>query len=1014
MRKFWVISLVFCLALFSHFSNYTKVEGQDLPRGGNEAYFINSTNNLFDALERSYISVLENSGGEKASQETKDNVKAFQDHLNGMRTSYQDAFSKTLNSNNSSFIDSHIEALKAVTAYKDNPNNTRLMKYQNQQNPLWSAYIQFGNQLKLLFIEAGKIRSGADINSDEVNQTDPSTIENATKGNTNPVTSRTTKPPECSILGEESIASCIESGVAWIIKVTLLQIAGFFLWLAGNLLNLSVGEGIFNFAKWSPSYLYETWLIFRQIISVFVVLGVVWLGIMYMIGRDEKFGRYVAWTILFALFVNFSYPVTRFVTDISNKIAATVYVEALGVDLEGRDSAGAQIMARLGMQEFIGGASKSPDLNNYNNLKDISNVPGALMAVIFIFYAAWVLFMFSLMLVSRTLIISLSIIASPLMFVDSVVPQLGKAASKLRGLFMEQLFVAPVFMIMLALSLKFFEVFGGKNSITGVSNLASAGSVPVFFNMLFMLLMLHITYKVTKSLSGEIGNTVTGYLSKGLGLVAGAGLGAGAGLALRAGLGRAALAARESSWMKNSQDTLIGRGARSITNSLANSSFDVRNSRLVSKGMGMSGIPLGKGGASKGFERDLQNKLKDRRERFEQIEQVYKKDIFDKDGKLVHRKGDINMEGEVAANRFISRSGGVMFDKDKVREELKLSQEKVNNSVFKDVESASSDYLKQYNNAKEENKVAVFNNLKSQLESIQKNGGGEGVTGRALDQTLRDIAESKQKEAKTLQEKVISEFEIYKTLPEEKKATYIAKQSGNVKSIMEKLKDRGDYMTESELKDYVEGQTRNTLNLKDYETTYKKLDESKKLVEKNMTPPTQTQNIDYDTPTLLRNNPDKFTEIQRGKTETAPPNSYPSYQANTPVQNINSQPQIINNTTVNNTTNINQTPNISSFDILNDDLRSFLGSTRTAQEKVGVMNKKIDESISSIRAQNTREAEKIDSLRSEVDNISQRPNNVVNINPANDPTRPTTPGGAAVLPQEYEDGSQSNTLKKAA
>ena len=55
--------------------------------------------------------------------------------------------------------------------------------------------------------------------------------------------------------------------------------------------------------------------------------------------------------------------------------------------------------------------------------------------------------------------LSFIIVASPLLFVDAVIPKLGEQAQRLRKIFFEQLTVSVVFMIMLYLSIAMTKVF---------------------------------------------------------------------------------------------------------------------------------------------------------------------------------------------------------------------------------------------------------------------------------------------------------------------------------------------------------------------------------------------------------------------------------------------------------------------------------------------------------------------------------------------------------------------------
>jgi hypothetical protein len=464
---------------------------------------------------------------------------------------------------------------------------------------------------------------------------------------------------ECSALGNNSVANCLDAGLTWIIKTWFLQLAGFLVWLSANMLNLSIQIGILNFADWSPKSLYDIWLVVRQITSLFVVFAGLWLGAMWIIGKDDKFKKYIPWVVIFALFINFSYPLTRVVIDVSNAISLNIYSSAVGTKAltgAGADTAGALIMERMGLQGLALSATSGKSAQYTDVIASISSTPGALLAIIFILYAAYVFFMAAALIMARTAILALLIVASPLLFVDSMIPKLGEYAAKMRELFFSQLVVAPVFMLMLALTLKFLEVFGTSSgdytgpiatSAGSFATLAGSGekTLTTFFSIIMMIIMLHIMLKVTKKVSGDVGQFATKYMGMAGGMALGVASG-GTGLLARASIGRGAAALRESSWIKNNQDSFLGRSAYNMSNSLANSTFDARNTDIVGKNMGKIGMGMGTGNKL-GYDQALKATVDDRVARYGRI-------------KTENDDGTINMAGARAKQRFYS-TGGVGF-----------------------------------------------------------------------------------------------------------------------------------------------------------------------------------------------------------------------------------------------------------------------------------------------------------------------------------------------------------------
>lgn len=437
------------------------------------------------------------------------------------------------------------------------------------------------------------------------------TTQNATPPSANTSPTITSDAKACSVQfpGGFSFLTCADYIGGWIIKHTLLYVAGWFLWAAASLLDYIVNVGILGFSDWAPAGLYPLWQVIRQMVSMFVVFAGLYLGFMYIINRGDQFKRYIPWIVIFGLFVNFSYPATRALIDISNIISLDIYASAIGTDATllknqtassgglNQNSAGTIIMKSLGLQGLV-------SLNDSFNFSDqgevansITSYPAALLIVAYVIYAGYIFFMASLLLMLRTLALSFIIVASPILFVDAVIPKLGDMAQKLRKIFFEQLALSVVFMVMLYLCIAMTRVIstlkpGGLN----------ASSIVQIFNVLMMLILLHITIKVTKQVAGTIGEKVSQTVGQFGSMAAGAAIGVatgGTGLLARQTIGAAAANWAKSDTLKNAQGSWIGRRAMDMSKSLANSSFDLRNT-----GMGMT-VAGAMGGAAfaKGFDR---------------------------------------------------------------------------------------------------------------------------------------------------------------------------------------------------------------------------------------------------------------------------------------------------------------------------------------------------------------------------------------------------------------------------
>lgn len=697
---------------------------------------------------------------------------------------------------------------------------TNLRTNANAQNQIYlSAYINAILPLRTqagsaMSVEAGNATQGQAnvVNADAANASAKLAAQMQAKDE-----------EKCSTIfaASQSFTDCIDKFVSWIIKNTFLQLAGFVLWLTANMLNFSVNIGILQFSKWAPDSLYPIWAVIRQIVSLFVVFAGLWLGFMYIIGKGEEFKKYVPWIILFGLFVNFSYPLTRSLIDLSNVISLNVYSSSLGAGAlttpppgsSQVNGPGAIIVSKMGLSGLIFSATKST-AESKNMLDSINSTPAALMVVVFVAYAAWVFFMATAILVARTAILVFLIVASPILFVDSIIPKLGDEAMKLRKLFFSQLVVAPIFMIMLALTLKFLDIFGSNLQVGNVANIGGPGAVGQFFNVLMMLIMLNITLKVTKSVSGTVGDFAT----KTIGQVGGFALGAatgGTGLIARQTIGRAALAARDSNWVKNNQDSFLGRRAYNMSNAFATSSFDARNSSFVKTNTDKIGLGMGMG-AKLGYEATLENRNKDRMARYDRIETRYKRNVYnEKTGELLHSEGDVNQEGMLAAARFkqkqgrnqasgesfiadkdenagLKRADRFVFNKKPLGDEFeKITNKEVEDSLTKIMAGFRTNKETGNTRTKEE-KGQYIKQIEAELENLKKVDPQLATAqGQALVKGLKQMGEAQERDEIAFRKEVDRVFTEYNaTNNEDKKKVLLARQSEEMRQALDERIER--------------------------------------------------------------------------------------------------------------------------------------------------------------------------------------------------------------------------------
>jgi hypothetical protein len=251
-----------------------------------------------------------------------------------------------------SAVKAQIQAMnKAVGAFST--ERAGIPRIAEQESILTGANGAGGTLSKMndLITEARRIDNGeisiGDVESQDLGNAVPITVTGAQAVDT----VNKLDGAKCEIFAI-SLIGCVDVLVTYLIKNTLLQFAGFLLWLSTNLLNYIVIYGILQFGTWAPDAFYPLWQLMRQIISMFVVFSGLYLGFMYIINKQDTFKKYLPWVVVFALFVNFSYPLTRAAIDVSNIISLNIYASAVNDTKTGKYTVAIKVVDVLGEEYF--------------------------------------------------------------------------------------------------------------------------------------------------------------------------------------------------------------------------------------------------------------------------------------------------------------------------------------------------------------------------------------------------------------------------------------------------------------------------------------------------------------------------------------------------------------------------------------------------------------------------------------------------------------------------------------
>ena len=341
----------------------------------------------------------------------------------------------------------------------------------------------------------------------------------------------------------------------------LLYISSWVLWVAALLFDftisfsLSMHDLIIRF----PSIQYS-WEVFRNFVNLFFILIVVYIGIATIL-RLENYGykKLLGKLIMAAFLINFSMFFTKIIIDFSN-MAAIIFYKQILVDakessntkgIKNGDVAGSTllksagdgeqqyisfaIMNSLGLQSVWGvasanmggdgglGTGNEKDGNNpaIQSANKIAQQAGATTAVlnpwtmilvglggsVFVLFLSFIFIAAAGMFILRTVTLIALMILSPLAFAARILPNTKEHSSKWWKKLNSNAIFAPVYMMMMYVTLKMVWS-GGIESKSGLLSLfsnsegESAINTVIFFVMICFMLIACLTVASSFGVSG--------------------------------------------------------------------------------------------------------------------------------------------------------------------------------------------------------------------------------------------------------------------------------------------------------------------------------------------------------------------------------------------------------------------------------------------------------------------------------------------------------------------------------
>ncbi len=387
---------------------------------------------------------------------------------------------------------------------------------------------------------------------------------------------------------DSGLAAKIGNSIMNAVGYSVLEFSAMFTRFGGLFFETALKYTVFEMGKSVQGSLSKTidtlWSLIRDICNLAFIFGFIYIGIRTIIDPDSAtMKRFLSRIIIGALLINFSLFFAKAIIDFSNFTAYQVY-NSMVIDSGG--SLSATVVDSLRLVTFYNSQTGKTPLEKNNNFSTF--VGGSL----FLLITAFVFFAGALLLVVRFITLVLIMVASPILFAATVFPQTEHFAKDLWSKLVSQSFFAPVYLLLILISIKITQGVGLSGSANFSKDFFSfENNVSALLNfaiiIFFMISSLIIATKMGIK-GGDMAVKFAGGMSFGLAARMG-----------RATVGRLGHNISERGGLKDAaaQKGLRGWAARQALRSgraVGDSSFDLRNankdlSRAMNIGEGRKG-----------------------------------------------------------------------------------------------------------------------------------------------------------------------------------------------------------------------------------------------------------------------------------------------------------------------------------------------------------------------------------------------------------------------------------------
>ncbi len=324
----------------------------------------------------------------------------------------------------------------------------------------------------------------------------------------------------CSVFSKSGWFGCVSEALAFI-AFAMFSFTGFLLSIVGILFNWVIQYTVFEFGSYfgNSTGVLTGWGILRDIGNIVLLFSFIFLGIMMILNLDSLGTRKaISQLLIVAVLLNFSLFITEAVIDVSNVLSAALYNQSSagcgnngsGCSSSGKDfvnnGIAGQILQAGGLSNMFtsgnGGKATIPaDMGTEPTHKLIIYI----MLTIFVSITMVVLLTAAGLLLIRGVILVFIMVTSPIALVAMVVPPLQSLASTWRRLLLGESFFAPVYILLVLVSLKILKSLetslGG--GATGQTLIGALSTNSVSLTSILLLFALVIGFMIASLMTAK-------------------------------------------------------------------------------------------------------------------------------------------------------------------------------------------------------------------------------------------------------------------------------------------------------------------------------------------------------------------------------------------------------------------------------------------------------------------------------------------------------------------------------